>query len=58
MQVKPSFGSSRYLDYTLDPSKIRKQDAISTIQYIAGNVVGMPLAWNFVRARWEQIFQQ
>lgn len=49
---------NRYLEYTLDPTKIRKQDATSTIQYIARNVVGMPLAWNFVRARWSYIFQQ
>uniref|UniRef100_A0A671Y3W1 Aminopeptidase n=1 Tax=Sparus aurata TaxID=8175 RepID=A0A671Y3W1_SPAAU len=48
---------NRYLDYTLDPTKIRKQDATSTIQYIARNVVGMPLAWNFVRAKWSYIFQ-
>lgn len=49
---------NRYLDYTLDATKIRKQDATSTIQYVAGNVVGMPLAWNFVRARWSYIFNQ
>uniref|UniRef100_A0A8C5D581 Aminopeptidase n=1 Tax=Gouania willdenowi TaxID=441366 RepID=A0A8C5D581_GOUWI len=49
---------NRYLEYTLDPTKIRKQDATSTIQYIARNVVGMPLAWNFVRSRWSFIFQQ
>ncbi|XP_028292454.1 aminopeptidase N-like [Gouania willdenowi] len=48
---------NRYLEYTLDPTKIRKQDATSTIQYIARNVVGMPLAWNFVRSRWSFIFQ-
>ncbi|KAM9861190.1 aminopeptidase N-like [Aulostomus maculatus] len=49
---------NRYLEYTLDPTKIRKQDATSTIQYIAQNVVGLPLAWNFVRARWSYIFEQ
>lgn len=49
---------NRYLDYTLDPTKIRKQDATSTIQAIASNVVGMPLAWNFIRAKWSYIFQQ
>uniref|UniRef100_A0A8C4HYP0 Aminopeptidase n=1 Tax=Dicentrarchus labrax TaxID=13489 RepID=A0A8C4HYP0_DICLA len=49
---------NRYLEYTLDPTKIRKQDATSTIQYVARNIVGMPLAWNFVRARWGYIFQQ
>ncbi|XP_038162341.1 aminopeptidase N-like [Cyprinodon tularosa] len=49
---------NRYLEYTLDPTKIRKQDATSTIQNIAYNVVGMPLAWNFVRAKWSHIFQE
>ncbi|KAI1904521.1 hypothetical protein AGOR_G00006500 [Albula goreensis] len=49
---------NRYLEYTLDPTKIRKQDATSTIVYIANNVVGQPLAWDFVRARWEYIFNQ
>lgn len=49
---------NRYLEYALDPSKIRKQDATSTILAIATNVVGMPLAWDFVRARWRYIFEQ
>lgn len=51
-------GSFRYLEYTLNPRLIRKQDATSTIVYIAGNVVGQPLAWDFIRARWEYIFNQ
>ncbi|KAG7275826.1 hypothetical protein CRUP_016766 [Coryphaenoides rupestris] len=49
---------NRYLQYTLDPTKIRKQDATSTIQAVARNVVGMPLAWNFVREKWSYIFKQ
>ncbi|XP_077066478.1 alanyl (membrane) aminopeptidase b, tandem duplicate 1 [Siphateles boraxobius] len=49
---------NRYLSYTLDASKIRKQDATSTIISIASNVVGQPLAWDFVRANWEYIFNQ
>ncbi|XP_041652254.1 alanyl (membrane) aminopeptidase b [Cheilinus undulatus] len=49
---------TRYLEYTLDPNKIRKQDATSTIVYIAGNVIGQPLAWDFVRAHWTYIFTQ
>lgn len=49
---------NRYLEYTLDPTKIRKQDATSTIQYIASNVVGLPLAWNFIRSKWSFIFQE
>nr|AAC32754.1 aminopeptidase N [Pseudopleuronectes americanus] len=48
----------RYLEYTLDPDKIRKQDATSTIVYIANNVVGQSLAWDFVRDRWSYIFNQ
>ncbi|MCI4380406.1 hypothetical protein PGIGA_G00239860 [Pangasianodon gigas] len=49
---------NRYLKYTLDPTKIRKQDATSTIIYVANNVVGQPLAWDFIRANWEYIFRE
>lgn len=45
----------RYLHYCLDPDKIRKQDAISTIVSISNNAVGQPLAWDFVRAKWDDI---
>ncbi|XP_067412180.1 aminopeptidase N [Emydura macquarii macquarii] len=48
----------RYLDYSLDPTKIRKQDAISTINSIASNVVGQSLAWDFVRGNWKTLFNQ
>uniref|UniRef100_A0A6B2F4S9 Aminopeptidase n=1 Tax=Bothriechis nubestris TaxID=1766655 RepID=A0A6B2F4S9_9SAUR len=48
----------RYLHYTLDPSMIRRQDAISTINSIAGNVVGQSLAWDFLRMNWKTLFQQ
>uniref|UniRef100_H3CNZ7 Aminopeptidase n=1 Tax=Tetraodon nigroviridis TaxID=99883 RepID=H3CNZ7_TETNG len=47
-----------YLEYTLDPDRIRKQDATSTIVYIANNVMGQSLAWDFIRARWSYIFTQ
>ncbi|XP_051975687.1 aminopeptidase Ey-like [Xyrauchen texanus] len=49
---------NRYLEYALNPNLIRKQDATSTIISIASNVVGQPLAWDFVRANWEYIFKQ
>ncbi|NXC63444.1 AMPN Aminopeptidase, partial [Aleadryas rufinucha] len=49
---------NRYLEYTLDPSKIRKQDATSTINSIASNVVGQPLAWDFIRGNWRTLFSQ
>ncbi|XP_077424398.1 aminopeptidase N-like [Vanacampus margaritifer] len=49
---------NRYLEYTLNSSMIRKQDATSTIVYIANNVIGQSLAWDFVRAHWSYIFTQ
>uniref|UniRef100_A0A6Q2YSG2 Aminopeptidase n=1 Tax=Esox lucius TaxID=8010 RepID=A0A6Q2YSG2_ESOLU len=49
---------NRYLEYSLDPAQIRKQDATATISNVASNVVGMPLAWAFVRARWSYIFSE
>lgn len=47
----------RYLEYTMKPEKIRKQDATSTIGYIASNIIGQPLAWDFVRANWDYFFK-
>ncbi|XP_029601174.1 aminopeptidase N-like [Salmo trutta] len=47
---------NRYLNYCLDPEKIRKQDSTFTIVYIAGNVVGQSLAWDFVRTNWDHLF--
>ncbi|XP_072888855.1 aminopeptidase N-like isoform X2 [Hemitrygon akajei] len=49
---------NRYLQYSLDPNKIRKQDATSTLSAIARNVVGQSLTWDFIRANWKTIFQQ
>ncbi|KAL5019590.1 hypothetical protein ScPMuIL_002482 [Solemya velum] len=40
----------RYLQRTLMPDQIRKQDVINTIIAISRNVVGRPLAWDFIRA--------
>lgn len=48
----------RYLEYTIDPTKIRKQDATSTINSIASNVVGQSLAWDFIRSNWKLLFSQ
>uniref|UniRef100_A0A672SLM2 Aminopeptidase n=1 Tax=Sinocyclocheilus grahami TaxID=75366 RepID=A0A672SLM2_SINGR len=49
---------NRYLQYTIDSSKIRKMDMFSTINYIAKNVAGQPLAWDFVREHWSYITQE
>nr|XP_055031932.1 aminopeptidase N [Misgurnus anguillicaudatus] len=48
---------NRYLEYTMNPEKIRKQDATSIIGYIASNVIGQPLAWDFVQANWDYFFK-
>uniref|UniRef100_A0A4W5MPT6 Aminopeptidase n=1 Tax=Hucho hucho TaxID=62062 RepID=A0A4W5MPT6_9TELE len=49
---------NKYLRYTLDSDKIRKQDATSVIVYISGNVEGQTLAWDFVTQNWEYMFTQ
>lgn len=48
---------NRYLSYALNPSFIRRQDATSTIISIANNVIGQPLAWDFIRSNWKKLFQ-
>ncbi|KAK7913538.1 hypothetical protein WMY93_013749 [Mugilogobius chulae] len=48
---------NRYLEYSLDPNMIRKQDSTYTIVYIAGNPIGQPLAWDFIRAKWDYIYK-
>lgn len=56
--LTPSSCPSRYLQYTLDPTKIRRQDATSTINSVASNVVGQPLVWDFIRGNWRTLFSQ
>ncbi|XP_066886007.1 aminopeptidase N isoform X2 [Kogia breviceps] len=48
---------NRYLSYTLNPDLIRKQDATSTINSIASNVLGQSLAWDFVQSNWKKLFE-
>ncbi|XP_077985458.1 aminopeptidase N-like [Glandiceps talaboti] len=47
---------SRYLEYAMDGDKIKKQDASRTIQDVAKNYVGRSLAWDFFRARYDDLF--
>nr|XP_006821163.1 PREDICTED: aminopeptidase N-like [Saccoglossus kowalevskii] len=47
---------SRYLEYSIDSTKIRKQDASYTIRYVASNYVGRALAWDFFRANYDILF--
>ncbi|XP_057191939.1 aminopeptidase N isoform X2 [Triplophysa rosa] len=48
---------NRFLEYTLNSSAIKKQDASFVISYVAGNVIGQPLVWEFFRGNWEYVFK-
>lgn len=48
---------NRYLEYTLDPDKMRLMDVASTVNDIASNPAGQALAWNFIRAHWDYVKQ-
>nr|DBA32004.1 TPA: hypothetical protein GDO54_007756 [Pyxicephalus adspersus] len=49
---------NRLLEYAMDTTKIRRQDAVSTILNVAGNVVGQSLAWDFVRSHWKTFVEK
>ncbi|XP_038130384.1 aminopeptidase N-like [Cyprinodon tularosa] len=55
--TKQTWLLSRYLDYTLDPDKIRLMEATSIIIDIAQNAGGQALAWDFMRAHWNYFSQ-
>lgn len=48
----------RYLQYSIDPTKIRKQDATNVIVYISENEIGRGLTWDFVRENWERLMRE
>ncbi|XP_005992125.1 aminopeptidase Q [Latimeria chalumnae] len=45
----------RYLQYSLDSSLVKPEDTYFIIEYVSKNAIGRPLAWEFIRANWEQI---
>jgi len=49
---------ARLLSYTLDPTQIRGQDALSVITYVSYNPVGRHLAWDFFQDNWDLLFAQ
>ncbi|XP_072004560.1 aminopeptidase N-like [Engystomops pustulosus] len=49
---------NRLLEYSLDASKIRKQDMLSTITNVANNVIGQALTWDFIRANWGTLVKE
>uniref|UniRef100_A0A3P9Q7A9 Aminopeptidase n=1 Tax=Poecilia reticulata TaxID=8081 RepID=A0A3P9Q7A9_POERE len=48
----------RYLEFTLDPAKIRKQDATAVITAVANNRAGQNLTWQFVTKNWDYMFTE
>ncbi|XP_054883503.1 aminopeptidase Ey-like isoform X2 [Poeciliopsis prolifica] len=48
----------RFLEFTLDPTKIRKQDATAVITAVANNRAGQNLTWQFVTKNWDYMFTE
>ncbi|XP_076438803.1 LOW QUALITY PROTEIN: aminopeptidase N-like [Babylonia areolata] len=44
-----------YLQLSLNPKEIRKQDALKIIGSISGNTIGRALAWDFFRGHWDRL---
>ena len=48
----------RFLEYAVTDGEVRKQDGTSVISAVGSNVIGRPIAWNFVRSRWNYIMKE
>lgn len=48
----------RFLEYAVTDGEVRKQDGTSVISSVGRNVIGRPIAWNFVRSRWNYIMKE
>ena len=57
-QMTTALYRCRLLHHTLDDKQIRRQDAVFVISRIADNLIGQPLAWNFVRAQVSTIMEK
>ncbi|GFX11180.1 hypothetical protein TNCV_4424391 [Trichonephila clavipes] len=51
-KVKQAHMISKYLEYSLDESKVRSQDFFIALNSMANNPVERPLVWNFIREKW------
>jgi len=49
---------SRLLNLALDESVVRTQDAYKVFISVGQNPVGRSLAWDFFRAKWDDIFEK
>ncbi|XP_054706486.1 uncharacterized protein LOC129216302 [Uloborus diversus] len=48
----------RYLEYAMDDTKVRRQDFFSVLNFIAGNPIGRPLVWNFIKEKWPALVER
>uniref|UniRef100_A0A1I8IA71 Aminopeptidase n=1 Tax=Macrostomum lignano TaxID=282301 RepID=A0A1I8IA71_9PLAT len=49
---------NRYLDYALDKSKIRSQDAASVFSVVSANSNGLQIVWDYMRNNWDVIVER
>lgn len=45
----------RYIEYAKNESYVRGQDYFTVLQYIAGNPIGRPLVWDWVKNNWQYL---
>ena len=48
----------RFLRYSIDGDKIRDQDTVTVVSYVAGNAVGRELAWKFFKENWDIFYKR
>ncbi|KAM7362149.1 glutamyl aminopeptidase-like [Cochliomyia hominivorax] len=53
--VKVPWILKRFIDLAENGNNVRRQDYFTCIQNIAGNPVGEPIVWEFVREHWEDL---
>lgn len=49
---------NRLLAYSLNKDEIRVQDTITVISYVGNNVIGEPLAWQFLKDNWKELYNR
>uniref|UniRef100_H2YKR7 Aminopeptidase n=1 Tax=Ciona savignyi TaxID=51511 RepID=H2YKR7_CIOSA len=55
---KDAWVLNRYLEYAMDPTKVRKQDIQNTFSYIARQEYGKYTAWAFAMNNWDRVINQ
>ncbi|XP_028402372.1 glutamyl aminopeptidase-like [Dendronephthya gigantea] len=48
----------RFLRYSIQKDKVRDQDTVTVVSYVARNVVGRDLAWKFLKENWDIFYDR